>query len=256
MKRPLRGVSFSPLPLATAVYERYQPMADPEYLPVQAGYDRWSEIYDTDGNPLIALEDPVVRRWLGDVADRRIADVGCGTGRHTKWLAEAGAWVVALDVSPGMMDRAIRKVKCSRVLFCRHELPTPLPLRDQSCDHVLFALVGEHIERLSDVFADFRRVLVPGGSLICTALHPAMNLRGITARFVDPRDGGEVRVAALEPTIGEYVMAVLAAGLELAEIVESKADEETARIAPRAAKYLGWPMLLAIRAVRPIPGIK
>jgi ubiquinone/menaquinone biosynthesis C-methylase UbiE len=142
------------------------------------------------------------------------------------------------------------------VLFCRHELPTPLPLRDQSCAHVLFALVGEHIERLSDVFADFRRVLVPGGSVICTALHPAMNLAGITARFFDPCGGGEVRVAALEPTIGNYVMALLGAGLELAEIVESKADEETARIAPRAAKYLGWPMLLAIRAIKPIPGTK
>ncbi len=231
-------------------------MPDAEYLPVREGYDRWSEIYDTDGNPLLVLEEPVVRRWLGDVAGRRIADVGCGTGRHTRWLADAGASVVALDVSPGMMGRAVQKVDRSRVLFCRHQLPTPLPLRDQSCDHVLFALVGEHIERLTDVFADFRRVLVPGGSVICTALHPAMNLRGITARFVDPSGGGEVRVAALEPTIGDYVMAVLGAGLELAEIVESKADEETARIAPRAAKYLGWPMLLAIRAIRPIPGTR
>ncbi len=65
-----------------------------------------------------------------------------------------------------------------------------------------------------------------------------------------------MRVAALEPTIGEYVMALLGAGLELAEIVESKADEETARVAPRAAKYLGWPMLLAIRAIRPIADTK
>ncbi len=31
-------------------------MPDAEYLPVREGYDRWSEIYDTDGNPLFVLE--------------------------------------------------------------------------------------------------------------------------------------------------------------------------------------------------------
>jgi malonyl-CoA O-methyltransferase len=225
-------------------------MADATHLPVRQGYDRWSEVYDTDGNPLFVLEDPIVRRWLGEVAGRRIADVGCGTGRHTRWLAQAGALVVALDFSDGMMRRAVEKVGPGRVLFCTHALPAPLPLRDDRCDHVLFALVGEHVERLAEAMAEFRRVLVPGGSVILTALHPAMNLAGITARFFDPDDGGEVRVAAFEHSTADYVTALLTGGLELAEIVERRADQQTIRAAPRAAKYEGWPMLLALRAVR------
>ncbi|HUU82562.1 MAG TPA: methyltransferase domain-containing protein [Phycisphaerae bacterium] len=225
-------------------------MTEANHLPVREGYDRWSEVYDTDGNPLFVLEEPIVRRWLSDVGGRRVADIGCGTGRHTRWLVEAGASVVALDLSTGMMQRAVEKIGRGRVLFCRHALPTPLPLADGSCDHVLFALVGEHVEQLTEAFADFRRVLVPGGSVIMTALHPAMNLAGLTARFWDPHDGSEVRVSAFEPTMSDYLMAVLKAGLEVTEIVERKADEETARVAPRAAKYLGWPMLLAVRAVK------
>ncbi len=226
-------------------------MEDPIRLDVRKGYDCWSAVYDTDGNPLFPLEEPIVRGWLGAAAGLRIADVGCGTGRNTAWLASAGARVVALDCSEGMLALAGAKVADGAVVFCRHVLPDPLPLRDASCDHVLFALVAEHVERLTEVMADFRRVLVPGGSVVFTALHPAMNLRGITARFFDPNTGGEVRVAAFEHTFADYLMAMVEAGLRLTDVVERKADRELARIAPRAAKYEGWPMLLAIRAVKP-----
>ena len=69
-------------------------MSDPIKLPVEEGYDRWSQVYDTDGNPLLLLEEPVVKAWLGDVSGLRIADIGCGTGRYTSWLAASGARVV------------------------------------------------------------------------------------------------------------------------------------------------------------------
>ena len=222
-------------------------------VPVQQGYDAWARVYDTEGNPLIALEEPVVRAWLGDVVGRRIADVGCGTGRHAVWLAQAGAEVVALDFSEGMMSRAIAKVGAGRVRFCQHRLPDPLPLAEGSCDYVLFALVAEHVEQLEQAFGELARVLVPGGQVVFTALHPAMNLAGITARFLDPDSGDEVRPAAFEYSIADYVNAALGSGLTLAEMVERKATEESARIAPRAAKYVGWPMLLAMRLTKPCP---
>jgi len=226
-------------------------MSTPAYMPVQPGYDAWSEVYDTDGNPLIALEEPVVCGWLSDVAGRRIADVGCGTGRHAVRLAQAGAKVVALDVSSGMLAKARAKDPTGEVLFCCHRLPEPLPLPDGSCDHVLFALVGEHVTALKDIYRDFARVLGPGGSVVFTALHPAMNLRGITARFFDPGTGREVRVEAHEHTFADYVNPIPGSGLALAEVVERKVTPETARLAPRAEKYLDWPMLLAMRLVKP-----
>ena len=64
--------------------------ADPETVPVRQGYARWSETYDTQDNPLIVLEEPLMRFLLGDVQDLRVADMGCGTGRNTVYLSEAG----------------------------------------------------------------------------------------------------------------------------------------------------------------------
>src|SRR5512138_2446452 len=76
---------------------------------VQAGYDRWSRVYDHDANPLPPLEEPLVRAAVGDPRGSRALDLGCGTGRHALWLAAAGASVTAVDFSEGMLGEARRK---------------------------------------------------------------------------------------------------------------------------------------------------
>jgi hypothetical protein len=43
---------------------------------------------------------------LGDVAGRRVLEIGCGSAPCARWLARAGAEVLALDVSGGKLARA------------------------------------------------------------------------------------------------------------------------------------------------------
>ena len=78
--------------------------APPDPAAIKSGYDRWSEVYDHDLNPLVALEEPVVREALGPVDGLDVLDLGCGTGRHALWLAGAGARVTAVDFSEGMLE--------------------------------------------------------------------------------------------------------------------------------------------------------
>jgi malonyl-CoA O-methyltransferase len=221
-------------------------MPDPVRLDPREGYDRWSEVYDDELNPLVILEEPVVRQWIGDPLGARIADVGCGTGRHALWLAEGGARVDAYDPSPGMMAKARRKLASHAVCFIEHSLPQALPVPDDTYDIVLFALVADHLPNLEVAFHELKRVTCPGGRLVFTVLHPSMNLLGITARFTDPHSGSEVRVAACEHTYADYVMAPLRAGWTIDDILERKADDTLAARTPRAQKYIGWPMLLAM----------
>ena len=50
------------------------PSEDPGIIvPTRQGYDRWSEVYDSDGNPLVALEEPEVIRMMGEVRGMTIA---------------------------------------------------------------------------------------------------------------------------------------------------------------------------------------
>ena len=47
---------------------------------IRNGYNRWASVYDHDGNPLQALEEPEMRKLIGDVTGRTVLDLGCGTG--------------------------------------------------------------------------------------------------------------------------------------------------------------------------------
>jgi ubiquinone/menaquinone biosynthesis C-methylase UbiE len=224
--------------------------ADIEILETRDGYDRWAEIYDGEGNPLIALEEPLVAQLLGDVRGLSIVDVGCGTGRHALALSARGADVTAVDFSEEMLARARTKPGADRVRFVAHDLARPLPFADASFDRATCGLVLDHIGELERFFIDVRRVLRPRGFAVFSVMHPAMMLRGIQARFVDPESGREIRPRSETHQIADYVTAALRAGFEIEHVSEHAADEALAARTPRAAKYLGWPMLLLLRLGR------
>lgn len=225
--------------------------ADYRVLPAEAGYDLWAEIYDREDNPLVQLEQPHVIAQMGDVRGLNIADVGCGTGRHTQWLVAAGARVTGLDFSRGMLEKARAKPGCANVDFRQHDLSAPLPFAEREIDRIVCGLVLEHVSELGFVFAEFRRVLRPGGFAVVSNLHPAMMLRGVSARFTDPRTGVQTRPRSCTHTISDYVNAVLQAGLALDHLSEHVVDAALASRSPRSEKYLGWPLLLMMRTVRP-----
>ncbi len=83
--------------------------------------------YDDDGNPLIAMEEPVVRGWFGPLRGAQVLDLGCGTGRHTWALADAGAKVWALDVTLEMIAKARAKRQDHEICWVRYAVPDPLP---------------------------------------------------------------------------------------------------------------------------------
>ena len=214
---------------------------------VRDGYDRWAAVYDHDGNPLQGLEGPVVRAAVGDVRELTALDLGCGTGRHTVWLAEAGARVTAVDFSAGMLAEARRKPGAAEVQFVVHDLHQPLPFADASFDLVVSGLVLEHLRDLFHFFTEARRVLKPAiGRAVVSAMHPAMFLRGAEARFTDPSSGELVRPGSLPHTIGDFVMAAVRAGFLPTDIIERAPDDGFAMRYPRAAKYIGWPMLVVL----------
>src|SRR5262245_58976189 len=160
-----------------------------EELSIQEGYALWAPCYDDDGNPLIALEGPAVRGWFGPIRGARALDLGCGTGRHTLALLDAGARVGALDLTPEMLARARAKVSENGVGWVRHVLPRPLPFRASTFDVIVLGLVAEHVGDLDRLLAEAAHVLASGGRCIVSALHPDRTAQGQRARFIDAATG-------------------------------------------------------------------
>jgi ubiquinone/menaquinone biosynthesis C-methylase UbiE len=220
--------------------------AKPDPAAVRSGYDRWSEVYDHDLNPLVALEEPVVHETIGDVKGLAVLDLGCGTGRHSLWLARAGATVTAVDFSEGMLNEARRKHGASAVRFVTHDLHLPLPFEAAAFDRIVSGLVLEHLHDLEFVFREARRVLKLGGRAVVSAMHPSMFLRGAFARFTDPRTGESVSPGSLAHSLGDFVMTAVRAGFALEAVTERAPDAAFAARYPRAERYVDWPMLVVL----------
>lgn len=218
-----------------------------QVVPTREGYDLWAHIYDEEDNPLIALETPRLLRLLGDVRGMTVADIGCGTGRHALALAEAGAKVTAVDFSVGMLAKAKAKPGSATVHFVRHDLTTGLPFVARVFDRVTCCLVLEHVVDLARALDELARICRIAGVVLISALHPAMRLLGVQARFTDPATGRKTWPASVTHQLSDYVMAATRAGFQIDHMSEHIVDEELAAQSPRARKYLGWPLLLLMR---------
>jgi arsenite methyltransferase len=95
--------------------------------------------------------------------------VGCGTGVSACYLAEHyGAIVSAIDVSPGMVERARQRVKRRKLdvmVDVRRADATDLPYEDNIFDVVMCESVNAFIPERHLAMREYYRVLVPGSFL-------------------------------------------------------------------------------------------
>lgn len=97
--------------------------------------------------------------------DLPVLDIGCGPGHISRFLAELGVRVVGVDISPGMVDEARRR---NPDIEFREAAMQSLPCADGSVAAMVAPYSLIHIPRDSviGVLREFRRVLVPGGSVL------------------------------------------------------------------------------------------
>jgi len=132
-----------------------------------AGYDaKWGIDYGEVGRHQVLGK---VRKALGGLRTfERSLEVGAGTGYFSLNMLQAGvvADAVCADISPGMLDalqaNARRLELDVTTVTCDAE---ELPFEDASFDLVFGHAVLHHLPNLDRAFAEFRRVLRPGGRL-------------------------------------------------------------------------------------------
>jgi len=96
----------------------------------------------------------------GDLAGRKVVDIGCGTGRTAAALAERGARVWGVEPSPEMA--ALARERLSKVKSAPAE---HLPFKDGWFERAVMQLVIHLLDR-PQAFAEARRVLAPDGRLV------------------------------------------------------------------------------------------
>jgi SAM-dependent methyltransferase len=106
-------------------------------------------------------------RLDGDPRGGTCVEVGCGPGRMTGALAERFDQVVAVDVSPAMLERAHAAVSAPNVSFVAVSGERLDGVEDGSADTLVCYLVLQHLpdrEVVEGYLREFARVLGPGGA--------------------------------------------------------------------------------------------
>ncbi|WP_285741785.1 class I SAM-dependent methyltransferase [Lentzea sp. NBRC 105346] len=124
----------------------------------------WNDLYDR----------PTILALAGDVAGKRVLDVGCAAGHLTGALTQRGASVVGVDSSSVLLSIARSKWPAE---FVWADLAEPLDFPDGSFDVVTASLVLHYLPDWSTPLASLHRVLRPGGVLVMSVHHPCEDWR-------------------------------------------------------------------------------
>lgn len=104
---------------------------------------------------------------LGDLAGKRILELGCGGGLMAEEYARRGATVTGIDRSVPSL-RVARSHASESGLPIRYtgSVAERLPFPDAAFDAVVSADVLEHVESVEQVIAEVARVLRPDGRFV------------------------------------------------------------------------------------------
>jgi SAM-dependent methyltransferase len=174
---------------------------------------------------------------LGDVAGRRVLEIGCGSAPCARWLRRAGADVVAFDISAGMLSRAAELNRATGVAVPLVQADAgALPFADDSVDVACSAFGGlPFVADVEGALAEVSRVLRPGGRFVASVNHPMRwpfpdspdpeDLRVVSSYFdrrpyVETDDADRTVYVEHHRTVGDWVRAVVGSGLVLRDLVE------------------------------------
>jgi malonyl-CoA O-methyltransferase len=142
---------------------------------VARAFDRASASYDDAA----ALQEQVRNELLARLEELpakpgAVLDLGAGTGHASRALKRRfpAATVVAVDIAPGMLERARAQSRWLRRFERVRADAYALPFRDHAFDLVFSSLMLQWCDDLDAVFAEMARVLKPGGLLLFSTFGP------------------------------------------------------------------------------------
>ncbi|MDH4319310.1 MAG: class I SAM-dependent methyltransferase [Desulfobulbaceae bacterium] len=140
---------------------------------VEERWNTYSEKYDATHHGHLSEDDLTLwNRFLethiGEDRQQKILDVGCGTGFLTIKINALGYKCRGLDLSTGMMDLAKSKAaeQDLEIEFSKGNV-AELPFDDAGFDVVTNRSVLWTLLEPAKTFKEWRRVLKPGGKLLC-----------------------------------------------------------------------------------------
>lgn len=183
-----------------------------------------------------------------EVFEKIVLDVGCAAGWYSAKLLGMGAKVIAMDVSPAMIECAKQRTKGKIEAYVAN-LENPLTfVENQQIDVILSSLTLHYVEDWSSPLNEFYRVLKPGGKIILSVQHPLSDFKiSKTGNYYETElvdytwkgmPSGPVVVPYYRRPFEVMVNSFIEAGFKVEKIIEPKPIEELKQINQRVYDQL------------------
>jgi malonyl-CoA O-methyltransferase len=203
-------------------------MSRVELLEPRAAYALWAASYPPRAhNPVMRVEE---RAMLGlmptDLHGQSVLDAGCGSGRYMLHALDRGAGpVTGVDLSVEMLERAGRELDARRrgseVELVQGDMAS-LPVPDAFADLTICGLAIGHLDRLQPALVELRRATRPGGTILCSDVHPIGHVLGWLRDFKS--DGRHCAVRNTPHFYSHWHAACAAVRLEIVRVLEPMLD--------------------------------
>jgi 2-polyprenyl-3-methyl-5-hydroxy-6-metoxy-1,4-benzoquinol methylase len=231
-----------------------------QYAVEYAAYVALREQHGPEADPMGIL--PHLLDLLGDVTDQQVLDAGCGQGYLARILAARGARVTGVDLSPRLVDQARANDPDGRITYRVADLSTPHAEYQARFDAVASYMVLNDVDDYRGFAATLAQALKPGGRAVLAFNNPYATVvrKGLASSYFASgtthlcglsRSG--VPVPFYHRTLGEYLDAFLAAGLQLTNLldVDHPAVAELRSTGQPLADHDALPRFMALRFARP-----
>ena len=130
----------------------------------------WDFRYNSRRGRVISTDnDPWLERWESILETARrgnVLELGCGSGRDSRYLTGMGLNLIASDYSPAALEVCRRHAPQADVRLL--DIRSPLPFHDGAFRIVMASLCLHYFPwtQTTDIMTEIRRCLAPGGFLL------------------------------------------------------------------------------------------
>jgi 2-polyprenyl-3-methyl-5-hydroxy-6-metoxy-1,4-benzoquinol methylase len=147
-------------------------MADDFEQSQKSEFDRFFQEMELPDTRALRIEFETLLAFMGDIAGKRILDLGCGLGRNGLQLARHAGEVVGYDISEVGVRRANEAARKLGIANFRAECNNFSVVEAEQFDLVLCVNMLHHASSPGEVMRSVRTALKPGGALVILENNP------------------------------------------------------------------------------------
>lgn len=232
------------------------------------------------------MNRPAFLRVVGDASGKKLLDIGCGEGHLSRFFAENGAEVTAVDFSEALIEMASEedRERPLGINYIAADAANLGMLESESFDLVCCFMALMDIADYRGAIAEASRVLKPGGRFVIAITHPCFSTRlkdgeevagwvkrmgedgsheylyyriddyfqryGFEWEWKHDRIPSSFVTTGFHRTLSDYVNALTGNRLFVTRLEEPQPQEEGVRLLPSMQKHNRIPQSLVIEAIK------